>query len=230
MSGEVYFDASATLELRKLPYPMSYLDFETIGFAVPEVIGTHPYEQWPFQWSVHVEDGPGELRHAEYLAIENFADLTDLADALLKSLPDVGPVFAYNASFERRILECIANRLPNLASRLKELAGRLVDLLAVTRAAYYHRDMRGSWSIKQVLPTIAPELDYSHLTDVQEGGSAQLAFLEIRSGALPTARQIELRKALLAYCERDTWGIVVLRRFLCGDTACPPAPAARLHS
>jgi hypothetical protein len=107
--------------------------------------------------------------------------------------------------------------VPELALDLREVAGRLIDLLPVTRAAYYHRDMKGSWSIKAVLPTIAPTLDYRGLEDVQEAGAAQLAFLQLHEGRLPPSRDAALRKALLEYCKRDTWGLVVLRRFLCGE-------------
>ena len=214
VSGDVYFDAAATASLRPPQYPMSYLDFETIGLAVPEILGTHPYEQWPFQWSVHVEEAPDRVRHAEYLALERLDDLDALAQALLEAIPEEGPIFAYNASFERGVLERMALRLPARGRALRLLAERLVDLLPLTRAAYYHRDMKGSWSIKAVLPTIAPDLDYRELGEVQEGDGAQWALLAIRSGELPPGRREELRKALLEYCERDTWGLVVLRRFL----------------
>jgi hypothetical protein len=215
-TGQPYFDASATAGLRALRYPLAYLDFETIGLAVPEFIGTHPYEQWPFQWSLHVEESAQTVRHAEFLALEQPGDLRPLATALLAAVPDAGPVFAYNAVFERGVLERMAERLPAVANALRDLAARLVDLLPIVRAAYYHRDMKGSWSIKAVLPTIAPELDYARLTEVREGDSAQRAFLEIRGGRTSARRCAQLREALLRYCERDTWGLVVLRRFLCG--------------
>jgi hypothetical protein len=214
VSGEVYLDAQATRTLRALKFPMAYLDFETIGLAVPEIIGTHPFEPWPFQWSVHVEATRDAVTHAEYLATDTFGDLAALAQALLGAVPESGPVFAYNAGFECGVLERMAERLPRLARGLLDLAGRLVDLLPITRAAYYHRDMKGSWSIKAVLPTIAPELDYRQLPEVQTGDSAQRAFLEIRSAKLSAKRRAQLREALLRYCERDTWGLVVLRRFL----------------
>lgn len=218
VSGEPYFDAAATAGLRQLGYPLAHLDFETIGLAVPEIIGTRPYEQLPFQWSVHVEESATQLRHAEFLALANFGNFAALAQALLAALPESGPVFAYNAPFERGVLEWLAERLPLLANDLRAVAARLVDLLPVTRAAYYHRDMKGSWSIKSVLPTIDPALDYAGLGEVQEGGGAQLAFMQLRSGAVSSARRAALTSALLKYCERDTWGLVVLRRFLCGET------------
>ena len=218
VSGQAYFDAPATAALRDLAPPMAYLDFETIGLAVPEIIGTRPYQPLPFQFSLHVERTATQVEHVEYLAIESFGDFGAMADALLAAVPKVGPVFAYNAPFEQRVLSELADRLPEHAAGLREVAGRLVDLLPVTRSAYYHRDMKGSWSLKAVLPTIAPHLDHRGLDEVQEAGGAQLAFMLLRAGQLAGAREAALRTALLRYCERDSWGLVVLRRFLCGES------------
>jgi uncharacterized protein DUF2779 len=217
VSGEAYFAMSATAALRGLEKPMAYLDFETIGLAVPEIVGTRPYQPLPFQFSLHIERSANEVEHVQYLAIENFAGFGALASALLAAVPEHGPVFAYNAPFEQRVLSELADRLPEFALGLNNLVGRLVDLLPVTRAAYYHRDMKGSWSLKAVLPTIAPHLGYQQLGEVQEAGGAQLAFMLLRSGKLGAARHAALRAALLAYCERDTRGLLVLRRFLCGE-------------
>jgi hypothetical protein len=217
VSGEPYFDATATEDLRALKFPRAYLDFETISYAVPEIVGTRPYEQLPFQWSMHIEDSPAKTWHVEYLAIESFGNFAELAQALLNAVPAAGPIFVYNATFERGVLERLADRLPGQSQALLNLAERLVDLWPITKDAYYHRDMKGSWSIKAVLPTIAPELDYDELEDVQEGSAAQLAFVELRGAALRAERREQLIQALREYCRRDTWGMVVLRRFLCGE-------------
>jgi hypothetical protein len=222
-SGQPVFNAAATAELRAMRPPFAYLDFETIGLAVPEVIGTHPYEQWPFQWSVHVEDAAGVVRHAEYLAEGELGHVEALAAALIAALPGDGPVFAYNANFEKGVLLQLADALPAQANALRAIAVRLFDLLPVARRAWYHADMQGSWSIKDVLPTIAPELDYRQLAEVRNGDGAQAAFLQWRDPAVPHSRKAALRTALLRYCERDTWGLVVLRRLLCGAAAAGPA-------
>jgi hypothetical protein len=215
-SGLAFFDSGATAKLRALARPFSYLDFETISFSVPQVIGTRPFEQLPFQWSVHVENSAEEVLHAEYLSVESLGDFEALAAALIAALPGTGPIYAYNSSFEEQVLLSLAERLPAQAAALRGFAERLVDLWPITRAAYYHRDMRGSWSIKNVMPTIAPELGYEHLGDVQDGEGAQLAFLELRSATVTPEREQALRAALLDYCRHDTWAMVVLRRFLCG--------------
>ena len=217
VSGRPFFDPTAASDVRNLKGPKTYLDFETIQFSVPEIVGTRPYEQLPFQWSVHVEDTKGNLSHAEHLSLEAFGDFDPLAKNLVDAIPRQGPVFAYNATFERKVLEGLATWLPKRGAGLRSIAQRLVDLLPVTKAAYYHRDMMGSWSIKNVLPTLAPELGYSTLGEVQGGEEAQMAFLELREPSTTAVRREKLKQELLAYCRRDTLGLVVLRRFLCEE-------------
>jgi hypothetical protein len=147
---------------------------------VPIAIGTHPFQQIPFQWSVHVEEKDGEINHEEFLAIETFGDFGVMAREFISVIPASGPIFAYNANFERRMLMYLAASVPSHSMYLHCLAQRLVDLLPITREAYYHRDMRGSWSIKSVIPTIDARLSYDYLDGVQEGDGAQLAFLELQ--------------------------------------------------
>ena len=220
-SGLPFFDFAATADLRRLHAPFAYLDFETLSFPVPDIVGTRPYEQVPFQWSVHVEDVAGLVRHAEYLAVDDFGDFEALAHALVAVMPADGPVFAYNAGFEEHVLLRLAEFVPSQAMALRRIAGRLVDLLQVVRETYYHRDMRGSWSIKSVMPTIDAKLGYAQLDEVRDGDAAQLAFFELRSGSLTQDSAGKLRAALLRYCRHDTWVMVALRRFLCGQAIEP---------
>ncbi len=214
VSGRAAFDVTATAELRKLAEPFAYLDFETMTLAVPEIIGTRPYEQCPFQWSMHVESADGTLRHADYLAIDTFGDVAALASALLEALPESGPVFVYNRTLEQGVLQLMARLVPALAPALGAAIERIVDLLPIAKAAYYHPDMLGSWSIKKVLPTIHSSLAYDTL-EVKDGGAAQLAFLNLRDPATTPGRREELAAGLRTYCQRDTYAMVVLRRFLC---------------
>jgi len=94
------------------------------------------------------------------------------------------------------------------------LADRLVDLHPIVKDHYYHPDMHGSWSIKAVLPTIAPELDYSKLGEIQEGTAAQQAYVEAISPDTKEGRREELRIGLLKYCKHDTRAMMILVRFL----------------
>lgn len=211
-SGKPELDPEAGETLEALGYPRYYLDFETIDFAVPIWAGTRPYRQIPFQWSCHIERKSGVIESKGFLAKDAGDPRQAFAESLIKALAVKGPVFVYNAPFEGGRLKELAEEFPDLAPRLDAIRNRFVDLLPLTRKHYYHRDMRGSWSLKAVLPTIAPELAYDDL-DVADGSMAQEAFLEILHPETLPARKLELREALLLYCERDTWALVRMDHF-----------------
>jgi hypothetical protein len=206
-SGDVFVDPQAAALLRDLAYPRYYLDFETIQFAVPIWAGTRPYEQLPFQWSCHIEHADESLAHREFLDIAGDAPMLPCMLALIDALGSDGPVFTYSA-FERTVLRGAAVRFPALASALGGIIDRIVDLLTITAGHYYHPAQKGSWSIKAVLPTIAPSLDYENLGEVADGGSAQRAYLEIIGPQTPPDRKDALAKALRSYCRRDTEGMI----------------------
>ena len=128
-----------------------------------------------------------------------------------------GPIIVYNQSFEKRIIKGLAKAFPDLGERLIALNSRIVDLLPIVKRNYYHPKMKGSWSIKYVLPCLVPELHYSDLGEVQDGTQAQQAYFELSSGAL-TAGEVEaLRKDLLDYCKLDTYAMVAIVARLCCD-------------
>lgn len=131
-------------------------------------------------------------------------------------IPFEGAVIGYNASFEKARVVELAELFPDLAGKLKAIAGRVVDLLPVARDHWYHRDQRGSWSIKAVLPTVDAQMDYAGL-EVKDGGSAQEAYIEAIAPGTTDARRKALDVALRAYCGRDTEAMIVLARRLTED-------------
>lgn len=189
--------------------PRSYLDFETIAFAVPRWIGTRPWQQVPFQFSIHIETEEGDTEHREFLALDGQDPRRACAEALIEALPAAGAIVAYNAGFERSCINQLALAFPDLRPRLEEIAGRIVDLLPVTRNHWYHRDQRGSWSIKAVLPTIPGDASYKALS-VADGSAAQAAYLEAIDPACEPARLEALERDLRAYCALDTLAMVTL--------------------
>jgi CRISPR/Cas system-associated exonuclease Cas4 (RecB family) len=116
-------------------------------------------------------------------------------------------------------LKLVAKEFSNIANMLDAINERIVDLLPIAKLYYYHPSMKGSWSIKAVLPTIAPDLDYGNLDEVRDGGMAQTAFLEAVSPDTAPERKEILRSALLKYCERDTLALVRLARFFANCSA-----------
>jgi len=210
-------DPAATAFLATLPYPRYYLDFETVQFAVPVWAGTSPFQQVVFQWSCHVEERIGELRHHEFLDISGEVPVRRAAEALLEALGDQGPIFVYHDFEKWRIME-MAVMLPDLAPALNAVAGRLVDLLRLTRDHYQHPALGGSYSLKVVLPTVDAELDHALLEEVQDGLSAQAAYHEAADPATADDRRETLRHSLLEYCGLDTLALVrVAHRFAAVD-------------
>lgn len=202
--------------LARFAYPRYYLDFETISLAVPRWQATRPYvTQVPFQWSCHVEDSCHCLTHAMFLDVSGNDPRRNCAEQMLAVLGTTGPIFVYFESFEKSRITELAALFPDLAESLLAVNARIVDLLPITRVNYYHPDMQGSWSIKAVLPTIAPDLRYDLLT-VGNGGDAQVAFREILHPNTAVKRRQELTVGLTEYCTLDTLAMVRLAWFLQG--------------
>jgi hypothetical protein len=219
LTGRPIVDPLAAVFLQDLEYPRYYLDFETISFAVPIWAGTRPYEQLPFQWSCSVEQQDGTVTHREFLDTSGDAPMRPCAEALIAALGTEGPVFAYTG-FEGRMLRETAARYSDLAPTLNAISLRIIDLHGIASTYYYHPAQKGSWSLKAVLPTIAPELDYRNLKDVADGGGAQLAYLEVIAPETPVARKDELTRALHVYCRRDTEGMVRIAQFFLASLPC----------
>lgn len=212
-TGRRFLDFEATMTfMDELSWPRYFLDFETINPAIPLWAGSRPYQQIPFQWSCHVQGRNGTLGHDAFLASGSDDPRRDFAESLIRTLKQRGPVLVYNAVFEVSRIRELAEHFPDLREALLLLIERVVDLLPVAREHYYHPAMRGSWSIKAVLPTIAPELAYDGLI-VADGGMAQQAFIEILHPDTKAKRREELRQGLLTYCERDTFAMVRLAEF-----------------
>ena len=200
-------------EVGEYGYPRYYLDFETIQFAVPLWEGTRPYQALPFQWSCHIELASGDLQHEAYLDTDGNSPIRACAESLIEVIGEEGPIFAYG-SYEKTVLNALIARYPDLAEDLHKLTDRLVNLLPIVRKTYYHPDMHGSWSIKNVLPTVAPHLDYGSLGDVQDGSAAGTTYLQIINPETDTVEHQRLVRDLLTYCEHDTLAMVELVKYL----------------
>ena len=208
-------DDRAASYLGELPYPRAYLDFETVQFAVPIWAGTRPYQQLVFQWSLHVEHEPGVIEHRAFLDTSGRPPTRAAAEALVAAAGTAGPIFVYHDFEKWRLLELAQMEL-DLAPALEGVMGRLVDLYRLTREHYEHPALQGSYSLKNVLPTVDAELDHALLEEVRDGLSAQAAFHEAIAADTPSERRDELRAGLLEYCGLDTLALVRLAHRLEG--------------
>jgi len=217
LSGKTYFDAAgAAAALKGHKLPAYFLDFETIQFAVPIWKGTRPYQQIPFQFSLHTLDNRGTLEAWSFLDLSGNDPSRDFAESLISVCGKSGPIFVYNADFEGARIKELAEQLSKLSHALLAIKERLVDLYPITKSHYYHPSQQGSWSIKAVLPAIAPDLSYEALEGVQDGGMAMEAYLKaIHPSTLPE-RKAEIEKQLIDYCRLDTFAMVRLWKLLAG--------------
>jgi len=217
LGNTVFFDvAGAAADMAPHKLPAYFLDFETIQFAVPIWQGTRPYQQIPFQFSVHRLGRSGRLSHKAFLDISGQDPSRPFAESLITHCAKQGPVFVYNAGFETARIKELAQRFPDLATSLLAINARVVDLLRVAEQRYYHPSQHGSWSIKKVLPAVAPDLCYSDLEGVQDGGMAMNAFLEAIAAVTTGIRKAQIEKQLLDYCCLDTYAMVRLWAFFSG--------------
>ena len=217
VSGQPFFDsAGAAADLAPHGFPAYFLDFETAMFAVPVWTGTRPYQQIPFQFSLHILHENGELEHVEFLDLSGNDPSLDLATSLTGHCGDRGPVFVYSAKFEKDVMGDLAARFSNLAPALGAIIGRVIDLLPVARRRFYHPRQMGRWSIKNVLPAAIPELSYDQLDGVHDGGMAVAAFMEAIAPNTTAERKREINTQLLSYCRLDTFAMVRIHQFLSG--------------
>ena len=194
-----------------LSYPLYFLDFETMPIVVPPFPNCRPYQQIPFQYSLHaIKKENGEVTHTEFLGQSGEDPRRALAEQLVADIPKDACILAFNSSFECKCLEDLANLFHDLSEHLLNIRKNVKDLADPFHDGYYYnRQIDKSFSIKSILPAIYPndpELDYHNLEGVHNGGEAMNVFPLIKD--MPPAEQELARKNLLKYCELDTYAMV----------------------
>ena len=194
--------------LKKAKYPLTFMDFETIMPAVPLWENCRPYQQIPFQFSIHYKETPEtEPQHFEFLAEAGLDPRKYFLEELIKIASRQGTIMVYNSAFELTRMRELAQLYPQSESVVLEMATRTLDLMEPFRKLYYYvPEMNGSHSIKQVLPALVPELSYKNLS-INDGQMATNAFETLQTET-DILKIIELREQLLEYCKLDTLAMV----------------------
>lgn len=211
LSGNVHLQPDLIKSfLAKLRYPLRFLDYETLMPAIPLFDGTRPFQQIPFQFSVHTQGCPGgELVHQEYLHKQRTDPRPELARNLVDACGQDGTVIVYNQAFEMARNNELAQEFPQYAAALTAINDRMIDLLVPFRSRWaYHPKQNGSASIKAVLPAFT-DLTYEGM-EIDNGGEASLQYLMFMHGKLSTEDSKKLWKDLDAYCGQDTYAMKVL--------------------
>jgi len=209
--GAPVFDPCLADELNSLSYPLLFMDFEASSPALPRFAGMHPFDPVPFQWSLHILEAPGAKPvHSEFLD----CGPDDPRERFVRSLLDAaegyeGSVVVYNRDFESDRLKELGAAFPELRGRIEHLRGRLWDLCAVVQNNVYHPQMRGSFSIKNVLPALAPDMSYEGLT-VSNGVTAGAVCHLLVEDAVEDVERERMESALREYCRLDTLAMHLL--------------------
>lgn len=197
-------------ELDALPYPLYFLDYETLATALPRQDGHHPHQQLLFQYSLHVLEAPGaEVQHYEYLLPDQQSSIRELLASLeIQVGGKDGTVIVWNKGFEKGVNRKYAEIYPEYANCLLSINERIYDLMEIFSKSYYrHPGFKGKNSLKRVLPVLCPELSYESLA-VRKGTEANVTWYDWTNGEYRGEEPDFIRQALLDYCKLDTWAMV----------------------
>jgi hypothetical protein len=197
-----------------LNLPLFFLDFETFNPAIPFFDYSKPFQMIPFQYSLHIEKNSGGMvEHKEFLAGIDGDPRIPFINQLIKDLGSKGDILVYNKGFECTRLKEIAKNFPIYEEPINAILSRIVDLMVIfSRKDYYTPAMKGSYSIKAVLPALVPDFSYSDL-EIADGETASIAFANLYFEPDKQASD-KIRTNLLAYCKMDTLAMVEILKVL----------------
>ena len=201
--------------LGDLEYPLYFLDYETMSGLIPYFDGHRPYQQVPFQYSLHILESPeAELTQKEYLHRDNSDPSRLLTEQLIKDIGDKGTVLVWYEGFEKARNSELGDMLPEYKDAMEAINDRVVDLMNPFKLKWYNDPrFNGSASIKQVLPVLCPHLSYKEL-GIQEGGSAQRLWMEAVLDNKRASEKEKILADLVDYCGLDTMAMVEIFKVL----------------
>jgi hypothetical protein len=213
-SGVPRIDQEAIKEtLSALTFPLYFLDYETLAKSIPPLPGYKPNQAIVFQVSVHKLEADGTLTHFEYLA----NDIEHASEGLVKMLQEVvgemGNIVVWYESFEKGRNAELAVLHPEARDFFINMNTRVFDLMKVFSQHYADPAFGGSFSIKNVLPVMLPELTYKSL-EIQNGTMALSEWEKMVTGQMTPEYRAQTRENLFRYCELDTRAMVELYKIL----------------
>lgn len=215
MDTDIFKVPEIKKELEKLVYPIYFLDYETIPTAIPLYDNCYPFQQVPFQYSLHIQDTPtSDLRHCEFLHLDQNNPIPYLVKQLRHDIGNKGSVIIWNKSFEGTCNKDMALQVPEHADFLLDINKRMYDLEDIfKKQLYVRKEFLGKTSIKNVLPVLAEHLNYKVL-NIQDGGTASSSYKQMIWDSQNQKDQTETAKDLLAYCKLDTLAMVEILKHI----------------
>ena len=201
--------------LSEISYPIYYFDYEASQSLLPPWDGTRPYQQVPFQYSLHILKEPnGEVEHREYLHKDISNPMPNLIKSLKENVGSKGSILVWYESYEKSRNKEMAEMYPEAAGFLKAFNNRIIDLIKpFSQGMVRDQAFMGSSSIKKVLPTVVPSLSYDCL-EIQEGGTAAQKWKEVTLGEASVSEREKVYSDLSSYCSLDTLAMVEIHKAL----------------
>jgi hypothetical protein len=209
VTGKKYIEVQSINEfLSEWEFPFYFFDFETIMPAIPDFDESRPFQQIPFQYSLHIKRTKEVgLEHFEFLGDGVSDPRENLIQSLIDKLEEKGSIITWNKTFECTVLKGLARDFPKYQNAINSILDRVVDLMVPFKKWYDHPEFYGSYSLKVVLPVMVPDLSYESL-EIKEGGTASGVYYQLRDQTEDI--QSKQRVHLLEYCKLDTLAMVRL--------------------
>lgn len=187
-----------------------YLDFEGLNHPLPLWEGTSPYEQIPFQYSIHVKKNK-EIFHKECLAEGKENPSKEIAQRLAKDIKDAEILLVYYETYEKGVLRYLAEKHPEYASIFLEAIDKIFDLYKVVKDTIFDPNFEGSYSLKKVSPALLGE---KASWDGELDNGAQAADIYVQAINSFDEDKKRIFNELIIYCTQDTMNLVYLHEFL----------------
>lgn len=201
--------------MEQIEFPVHFIDFETVNPAIPFYDGTRPFQQVPFQFSLHILRGPDkELAHHAFLAEDPGDPRPEFLSRLKRLVGPKGSILAFHLSFERDRMRESVEAYPEYGDWFNELDGRLLDLmLPFQKFDYYDPKQLGRYSIKSVYPALIGG-SYEGMT-ISDGGQASREYARVTfSDGVAEEERRRVYDGLLEYCKLDTRAMLDILKVL----------------
>lgn len=199
--------------LSHLKFPIAFLDFEWERFAIPPYIGMKPYDVLPFEYALILMEEDGTIHKKVYLNIHD--DRRDLAENLVKDIPSIGSVVAYNADGAEKVrIQEFAEMYHDLSEQLLSINERMEDLqLPFITGTVYDVRMRGRWSLKSIM-SMMDDPGYQDL-DIRQGMDAVFQWRHLDyNDETNQEEKNKIIEDLKKYCGMDSYAMVVVFQWL----------------
>ncbi|MDH4262807.1 MAG: DUF2779 domain-containing protein [Spirochaetia bacterium] len=212
--------------LQNIIYPVHYLDFESFMPVIPLFQDTHPFQQIPFEYCLYARLKESSIPEFKMFLAETTVKEEHLErpgdprrEFIVNLLNDLdktknsGSILVYDSRLEIQQLREMVILFPEFSVEVESIIARIVDLsYPFYKKLYYTPQMKGLYSIKNILPALIPSLNYEKL-EIKNGYMAMHAFESLYYENRPDIIE-ETRNNLKEYCKMDVLALVEIHKFL----------------